>query len=186
MSRPADRARRFIGRLPNKHSTHLGNTPPASKSPIASDARPRHTSRGFPLGGLRTPAPVSAAPPSCGRHPQTFTITDISRWAIPKAAKSCTRAARAFKGGKGISAPEMQVPVSRSLRPCTSGAELRRAKGVLRRSQFLHECLSGTEVRCFVSFREPPVNGAKETSRLDYPALVAPKPSQTHGRTQLE
>jgi len=47
MSRPADRARRFIGRLPNKHSTHLGNTPPASKSPIASDARPRHTSRGF-------------------------------------------------------------------------------------------------------------------------------------------
>jgi hypothetical protein len=52
MSRPADRARRFIGRLPNKHSTHLGNTPPASKSPIASDARPRHTSRGFLVWGF--------------------------------------------------------------------------------------------------------------------------------------
>src|SRR6266705_5120666 len=26
------------------------------------------------LGGLRTPAPVRAAPPSWGRHPQTFTI----------------------------------------------------------------------------------------------------------------
>jgi hypothetical protein len=33
MSRQADRARRFIGRLPKKHSTHLGNTAPASKSP---------------------------------------------------------------------------------------------------------------------------------------------------------
>ena len=33
--------------------------------------------------------------------------TDINRWGIPKAAESCTRAARAFKGGKGISAPEI-------------------------------------------------------------------------------
>src|SRR5882672_7333535 len=29
------------------------------------------------LGGLRTPAPVCAAPPSWGRHPQTFTGADI-------------------------------------------------------------------------------------------------------------
>src|SRR5258708_21139742 len=28
------------------------------------------------LGGLRTPAPVCAAPPSWGRHPQTFTQAD--------------------------------------------------------------------------------------------------------------
>ena len=29
------------------------------------------------IGGLRTPAPVSAAPPSWGRHPQTFTGADV-------------------------------------------------------------------------------------------------------------
>ena len=33
MSRPTDRARRCISRLPNKHSTHLGNRPPASEIP---------------------------------------------------------------------------------------------------------------------------------------------------------
>src|ERR1700720_4412570 len=31
------------------------------------------------LGGLRTPAPVCAAPPSWGRHPKTFTKDDIGR-----------------------------------------------------------------------------------------------------------
>src|SRR6266550_5676635 len=31
------------------------------------------------LGGLRTPAPECAAPPSWGRHPQTFTLAEI--WA---------------------------------------------------------------------------------------------------------
>jgi hypothetical protein len=30
------------------------------------------------IGGLRTPAPVRAAQPSWGRHPQTFTGADIS------------------------------------------------------------------------------------------------------------
>jgi hypothetical protein len=30
------------------------------------------------LGVLRTPAPVYAAPPSCGRHPQTLTKADIA------------------------------------------------------------------------------------------------------------
>ena len=29
------------------------------------------------IGGLRTPAPVRAAPPSWVRHPKTFTRTDI-------------------------------------------------------------------------------------------------------------
>lgn len=29
------------------------------------------------IGGLRTPAPVCAAPPSRGRHPQTFTLPDM-------------------------------------------------------------------------------------------------------------
>jgi hypothetical protein len=29
------------------------------------------------LGGFRTPAPVRVAPPSWGRHPKTFTTTDI-------------------------------------------------------------------------------------------------------------
>src|SRR3984893_3863714 len=30
------------------------------------------------FGGLRTPAPVCAAPPSWGRHPQTFTKTEVA------------------------------------------------------------------------------------------------------------
>src|SRR6266446_6888915 len=29
------------------------------------------------IGGLRTPAPVCAAPPSWGRHPQTFTKASV-------------------------------------------------------------------------------------------------------------
>src|SRR5216684_4868758 len=50
----------------------------------------RHDSRQIPLatiirspiavsslGGLRTPAPVCAAPPSWGRHPQTFTNSEV-------------------------------------------------------------------------------------------------------------
>jgi hypothetical protein len=35
--------------------------------------RPPHS---ISIEGLRTPAPVRAAPPSWGRHPQTFTTTD--------------------------------------------------------------------------------------------------------------
>src|SRR5258708_463097 len=38
------------------------------------------------LGGLRTPAPVSAAPPSWGRHPQTFTRADIAHHSITSSA----------------------------------------------------------------------------------------------------
>jgi hypothetical protein len=33
--------------------------------------------RSISIGGLRTPAPVRAAPPSWGRHPQTFTIPEV-------------------------------------------------------------------------------------------------------------
>ena len=48
--------------------------------PIASDARPLHTSRGFlPWRFADAGPPVSAAPPSWGRHPQTFTKADM-RW----------------------------------------------------------------------------------------------------------
>jgi len=36
--------------------------------------RPPHS---ISIGGLRTPAPVRAAPPSWGRHPQTFTKADL-------------------------------------------------------------------------------------------------------------
>jgi hypothetical protein len=37
------------------------------------------------LGGLRTPAPVCAAPPSWGRHPQTFTISEVGLiYSMPK------------------------------------------------------------------------------------------------------
>ena len=49
------------------------------QSPI--DQSPRHRpafpQRSF-LGGFRTPAPVRAAPPSWGRHPQTFTEPDFA------------------------------------------------------------------------------------------------------------
>src|ERR1700676_4506868 len=45
--------------------------------PIASDARPFHTSRGFLHWRFAYAGPtVRAAPPSWGRHPQTFTKTD--------------------------------------------------------------------------------------------------------------
>ena len=47
---------------PQRLTRHLA-TPPAVSS----------------IGGLRTPAPVRAAPPSWGRHPQTFTSTDIGQ-----------------------------------------------------------------------------------------------------------
>src|SRR5258708_38180329 len=45
--------------------------------PIASDAPPRHTSRGFLHWRFADAGPVSAAPPSWGRHPQTFTEASV-------------------------------------------------------------------------------------------------------------
>jgi len=45
--------------------------------PIAHAALPRCPPAVSSLGGLRTPAPVRAAPPSWGQHPKTFTEGDI-------------------------------------------------------------------------------------------------------------
>src|SRR5712671_649333 len=49
----------------------------STEIPIASDglSTPPAVSS---LGGLRTPAPVRAAPPSWGRHPQTFTKAEAT------------------------------------------------------------------------------------------------------------
>ena len=87
--------------------------------------RPNVLSQFAPIADIwRTKAEVRKGP-----------TTDINRWGIPKAAESCTRAARAFKGGKGISAPEMRPCSSVPWRPrlfgTADGAELRKAKGVL-------------------------------------------------------
>jgi hypothetical protein len=47
--------------------------------PIASDAPPFHTSRGFLHWRFAYAGPtVRAAPPSWGRHPQTFTESDLA------------------------------------------------------------------------------------------------------------
>src|ERR1700736_2846983 len=52
--------------------------PDSRQIPIASDARPFHTSRGFLHWRFAYAGPtVRAAPPSWGRHPQTFTKGDI-------------------------------------------------------------------------------------------------------------
>src|SRR5450631_1735616 len=53
--------------------------------PIASDARPHHISRGFLPWRFAYAGPsVSAAPPSWGRHPQTFTKTVLTplKWDV--------------------------------------------------------------------------------------------------------
>src|SRR5882672_967389 len=48
--------------------------------PIASDARPFHTSRGFLHWRFAYAGPaMRAAPPSWGRHPQTFTEAELRR-----------------------------------------------------------------------------------------------------------
>src|ERR1700730_17322090 len=53
--------------------------PDSRQIPIASDARPFHTSRGFLHWRFAYAGPtVRAAPPSWGRHPQTFTLADIA------------------------------------------------------------------------------------------------------------
>jgi hypothetical protein len=49
LSRLADSASHPVDRFPDRRSMHLGNKPPASKSPWRFDASPRHTSRGFLL-----------------------------------------------------------------------------------------------------------------------------------------
>jgi len=55
------------------------------------------------IGGLRTPAPVCAAPPSWGRHPKTFTTTEVRNGlgiskmvdTIAQAFRACRRRADA-------------------------------------------------------------------------------------------
>ena len=60
------------------------SNPPQQKTasvqiPIAPDAQLRHTSRGFLPWRFAYAGPrVRAAPPSWGRHPQTFTIAVIA------------------------------------------------------------------------------------------------------------
>ena len=51
------------------------------------------------IGGLRTPAPVCAAPPSWGRHPQTFTIAEHANHDNPVGALRVTgQSARSVSG----------------------------------------------------------------------------------------
>ena len=62
--------------------TAVGNAPPQRTPrdviPIKSDALPRHTSRGFlPWRFVYAGPAVRAAPPSWGRHPQTFTNSEV-------------------------------------------------------------------------------------------------------------
>src|SRR5271168_2106775 len=70
---------------PQRLTRHLA-TPPAVSS----------------IGGLRTPAPVCAAPPSWGRHPQTFTTAEVAT-VIQRSARvlASTRARQPFRQQPG-------------------------------------------------------------------------------------
>jgi hypothetical protein len=70
--------------LPLRPTCWIGQTPITHRIrgiqiPIVNAAPPMSPPAVSSLGGLRTPAPVCAAPPSWGRHPQTFTNADIDR-----------------------------------------------------------------------------------------------------------
>ena len=72
-----------VGQLAGARSTPITHLIRGTQIPIA----PRRTTSRTPpavssLGGLRTPAPVPAAPPSWGRHPKTFTKAEAPRWGI--------------------------------------------------------------------------------------------------------
>jgi hypothetical protein len=60
-------------RMKATHTPHPRHSNPHSQRRAIHVSPPAVSS----LGGLRTPAPVCAAPPSWGRHPQTFTTTDL-------------------------------------------------------------------------------------------------------------
>ena len=64
---PIRKVRAISQKLYSHHSRQI---------PSASDASSRHTSRGFLLWRFAYAGPVRAAPPSWGRHPQTFTQGD--------------------------------------------------------------------------------------------------------------
>ena len=61
-------------RLDSIHTPHPRNSNPHNPHRAIHVPHPAVSS----LGGLRTPAPVCAAPPSWGRHPKTFTSTDLT------------------------------------------------------------------------------------------------------------
>src|SRR5436190_15801646 len=63
----------LLERLDSTHTPHPRHSNPHSPRRDIHVPPPAVSS----LGGLRTPAPVCAAPPSWGRHPQTFTTADI-------------------------------------------------------------------------------------------------------------
>src|ERR1700704_3345179 len=68
---------RKVRAISQKLYPHSGTT--AVKSPERlTQHRARHPAVSS-LGGLRTPAPVCAAPPSWGRHPKTFTKDETAR-----------------------------------------------------------------------------------------------------------
>ncbi len=65
--------------------------------------------RGVLQSGLRTPAPVRAAPPSWGRHPQTFTKTEV---AALRRDVCFTPGERTSSGCLGLSENGMDRPCS--------------------------------------------------------------------------
>jgi len=76
----ADKFRQTLDRFPNKTFHALRQPIASTEIPIASDARPLHTSRGFLPWRFAYAGPVCAAPPSWGRHPKTFTMADVPTW----------------------------------------------------------------------------------------------------------
>jgi hypothetical protein len=73
----ADKFRQTLDRFPNKTFHALRQPIASTEIPIASDARPLHTSRGFLPWRFAYAGPVCAAPPSWGRHPKTFTNSQV-------------------------------------------------------------------------------------------------------------
>src|SRR6202023_4016805 len=66
---------RKVRAISQKLYSHSGTTAAKSPSRLTRDlATPPAVSS---FGGLRTPAPACAAPPSWGRHPQTFTNSEV-------------------------------------------------------------------------------------------------------------
>lgn len=76
-TRRSSSSRFTVHRLAGAPRLHSPTSSAALKSPIAHAAPPTCPPAVSSLGGLRTPAPVRAAPPSWGRHPQTFTKSEV-------------------------------------------------------------------------------------------------------------
>src|SRR5258708_3463073 len=84
----------------NFRNRAVHNQPQRSRHSNPHNAR-RTTNVSLPavssIGGLRTPAPLCAAPPSWGRHPKTFTTGDI-----PAPKKARKNAKSALTGGVSL------------------------------------------------------------------------------------